>query len=194
MEPGGGGSRCCTCSVLRLLAGASYLCLWLKLEDEYAWLRCLRWSSLHLSAGHSYLCLWLRGCCAVCAGARYVCRQEPRTFNSGLEMNGAALSALQLATMSAGAAYICLCFKDGCFLRSLRCSSLCLKRCACQRISRHSAFKRCACQRVSRHSAVYIGMIFSNAYNHIYLYSWIYVHVHQKDIYIYMIPLDWSFI
>ena len=70
-------------------------------------LRCLRCSSLLLSAGHSYLCLWLKdGCCAVCAGARYVCRQEPRTFSSGLEMNVAALSALQLATMSAGAAYI----------------------------------------------------------------------------------------
>ena len=71
---------------------------------------CAALSALQLATfvGRTFVPLPLveRGCCAVCAGAPYVCRPEPRTFSSGLEMNVAALSALQLATMSAGAAYI----------------------------------------------------------------------------------------
>ena len=87
-------------------------------------LRCLRWSSLRLSAGHSYLCLWLKEDAALFALElamfvgrsrvpstlvwRWVllrclrcsslqCRQELRTFASGSKMDVSAQSALRLA-------------------------------------------------------------------------------------------------
>ena len=112
--------RCLRCSSLRLLAGASCLCLWfedgcccavraaaryvcwqeLRTFGRWILLRCLRCSSLRLLPGPSYLCLWFdAGCCfAVCAAARYVCWQELCTFASGLKMDVTALSALQLPT------------------------------------------------------------------------------------------------
>ena len=67
---------------------------------RWMFLRCLRCSSLRLLAGASCLCLWFEDgcCCAVCAAARYVCWQALHAFASGLKMDGAALSALQLAT------------------------------------------------------------------------------------------------
>ena len=63
------------------------------------WLRC---GSLRLLAGASYLCPWFGCCCTVRDAARYVCWQELHAFASGLKMDGAALSALQLATFVGG--------------------------------------------------------------------------------------------
>ena len=72
----------------------------LPLVLRWMLLRCLRCSSLRLLAGALYLCIWFEdGCyCAVRAAARYVCWQELRTFASGWKMDVCALSALQLAT------------------------------------------------------------------------------------------------
>ena len=108
----------------------------LPLVGGWELLRCLRFSSLRLLAGHSYL--WLTdGCCrAVCAAARYVCRQEPGTLASGLKMDVSALSAMQLAMLLAGASYLRLWFDEWILLRcsfllSLAgASSLCLWLCS----------------------------------------------------------------